>query len=102
MENTTIVRCVVAAMTANGPDFFFCKVRCSLDDYNNGVHYEIAEDAAENDGFDGPMLAYDENDGHDWLFDHFEWDSASIVEEDDDDDDEDDDDDDEDDDEDDD
>lgn len=74
-----IVKCVVAAMTSNGPDFFFCKVRCAQDDYDNGLHYEIAEDAAGNDGYERPMVAYDENDGPDWLFDRFVWASASIV-----------------------
>ena len=74
-----IVKCVVACMTTDGADFYFCKVRCSEQDYDNGEHYEIAEAAAENKGNDRPMVTYDENDGPDWLFDPFDWDSASFV-----------------------
>ena len=74
-----IIKCVVAAMTSNGPDFFFCKVKCAQDAYDNGVHYEIAEDAAAQDGYERPMVSFDENDGPAWLFERFVWASASTV-----------------------
>lgn len=74
------IKCVVACRNCEGvPDFYFCKVKCSQEQYDNGEHYEIAEDAASKEGYEGPLLAYDENDGPDWLFDHFVWESASIA-----------------------
>jgi hypothetical protein len=74
-----IIKCVVACRNAEGvSDFYFCKVECSQDDYDVGDHYEIAENAAFADGYE-PHLAYDENDGPDFLFDHFVWESASTV-----------------------
>lgn len=75
-----IINCVVASFNASGaPDFYFCKVECAECDYDNGVHYELAEDAARGEGYAGPMVSFDENDGPDWLFEHFVWDSASTI-----------------------
>jgi len=74
-----VIKCVVACMSSEGADFYFCKVKCAQDDYDNGVHYEIAEDAAEQDGYERPMVTFDENDGPDWLFERFVWTSASVV-----------------------
>ena len=44
-----------------------------------GDHYEIAEEAAYENGYEGPMVVFDENDGPDFLLDHFVWESASLV-----------------------
>lgn len=75
-----IVKCVVAAMSGGvGPDFYFCKVDVPAENYDVGIHYEIAEDAAEAEGYDRPMVAFDENDGPEWLFEHFNWDNADII-----------------------
>jgi hypothetical protein len=78
------IKCVVAAMTTDGPGFFACKVECTQSAYDNGEHYELAESAADDNGYDRPMLAFDENDGPDWLFDQFEWDDVEVFAEDDD------------------
>jgi hypothetical protein len=68
------IKCVVACRNASGEsDFYFCKVECSED------HYELAEDSAREEGYEGPMVVFDENDGPDFLFDHFVWESASVV-----------------------
>jgi hypothetical protein len=75
-----IINCVVACRNAEGvPDFYFCKVECTQDDYDVGLHYELAEEAAYADGYEGSMVVYDENDGPDWLFEHFVWESATVV-----------------------
>ena len=74
------IKCVIACFNASGePDFFFCIVKCSESDYDVGLHYEKAEEFAKEEGYSGPMIVYDENDGPDWLFDHFVWESSSVV-----------------------
>lgn len=75
-----IVKCVVACRNASGEsDFYFCKVKCSQDQYDVGEHYDMAENHAREEGYEGPMVVFDENDGPSFLFDHFVWESASIV-----------------------
>lgn len=74
------VKCVVACYNAGGePDLYFVKVKCHPDDYDIGGHYEMAEGAATEEGYSGPMVVFDENDGPSGLFKLFVWDSASIV-----------------------
>jgi hypothetical protein len=73
-----IVKCVVACRNAEGcSDFYFCKVVCKQENYDVGDHYEKAEDMASEDGYEGPYVVFDENDGPNWLFDRFVWKSAS-------------------------
>jgi len=75
-----IVKCVVACHNASGtPDLFFCKVRCSEAEYDVGDHYDKAEGYAQEQGYSGPMVVFDENDGPKTLFDLFVWKSASVV-----------------------
>lgn len=74
------VKCVVACHNASGePDLFFCKVKCTEDQYEVGDHYERAEDYAKEQGYSGPMVVFDENDGPNSLFDLFVWESATTV-----------------------
>jgi hypothetical protein len=74
------IKCVVACRNASGEsDFYFCKVECSEEQYDVGDHYELAEDSAREEGYEGPMVVFDENDGPDFLFDHFVWESESVV-----------------------
>jgi len=74
------IKCVVACRNAEGAsDFYFCKVECSQDEYDVGKHYEIAEEQAADEGYEGPMVVFDENDGPNFLFDHFVWESATTV-----------------------
>jgi hypothetical protein len=72
---------VVAATNASGEsDFFFCKVNCTEVDHGVGRHYEIAKDAAKDNGYEGSMVAFDELDSPaKELFKMFEWDSASLY-----------------------
>ena len=75
-----IVKCVVACHNAGGePDLYFVKVDCQESEYDVGQHYEMAEESAIEDGYSGPMVVFDENDGPNSLFDLFEWESASVV-----------------------
>jgi hypothetical protein len=66
------LRCIVACHNASGaPDFYPCTVEVSLEQYDEGEHYERAEEKARDSGYEGPMLAYDENDGPELLFRHY-------------------------------
>ncbi len=78
MDSPTSTRVVVAALNSNGePDFFFCKVRCTFEEYQDGEHYALAERKAIDEGYE-PRLSYDGID-QPWLMEHFEWDSASTY-----------------------
>lgn len=75
-----IVKCAVACFNASGePDFYFCRVECEQDEYDVGAHYDAAEDDAAGEGYSGPMVSYDENDGPAFLFEHCVWDSTAVV-----------------------
>ncbi|NDC55274.1 MAG: hypothetical protein EBZ69_00305 [Alphaproteobacteria bacterium] len=74
------IKCVVACFNASGePDFYFCKVDATEQNYNDGEHYEMAEEAAKRAGYEGPYVAFDENDGPAWLFERFVWKSATTF-----------------------
>lgn len=46
------IRCAVAVTNANGePDLFFCRVECTKEQYDDGLHYRAAERAAVEDGY---------------------------------------------------
>jgi len=74
------IKCVVACHNAGGePDFYFVNVECSQAQYDNDEHYELATYKAKSEGYEGPMVVYDESDGPRFLFKHFAWESASTV-----------------------
>ena len=74
------IKCVVACHNASGePDFYFVKVECSQVQYDNGEHYELATYVARQQGYEAPMVVYDEKDGPQFLFEHFIWESANTV-----------------------
>ena len=75
-----VIKCVVACYNAAGePDFYFCKVACTQEEYDNGDHYGKAVAAALDAGYGEQFVVFDENDGPAWLFDHFVWDSATTL-----------------------
>lgn len=77
---TQIVRCVISALNASGvPDFCACRVLVTQDQYDNGDHYDAAKTAAEEAGYESIGLIYDENDGPEWLFEHFNWSKAPLL-----------------------
>ena len=71
---------IVAALNANGePDFFYCKVSCTDEQYDNGDHYVLAESLAVKEGYE-PRLSFDENDSAGKaILEHFVWESAQTV-----------------------
>jgi len=75
-----IVRCMVAAINANGDaDFYFVKVDCTEDQYNLGEHYDAAEKQAEEEDYE-PKLTFDEFEfAGKAIVDHFEWDTVTTI-----------------------
>ena len=70
----TLVKVVVAAISADGvPDFYAAVIKCSNYQYNNGEHYDEAREKAFEEGYESPMVAFDEKDGPHWLFTKFDW-----------------------------
>lgn len=58
----TLIKCAVFGLNSNGePDIYYCKVKCTDDQYDCGNHYVAAEDAARSSGYE-PALVCDEND----------------------------------------
>jgi hypothetical protein len=76
-----IVKCIVAGHNANGePDLYFCKVRCTEQQIDNGEHYERAQRVAQDDGYDEKNVAFDEFDpAGAAMLGLFEWDTASEL-----------------------
>ena len=73
------IRMIVASCNAIGePDLFFCKVFASPKQVDNGDHYERAKQAASDDGYEGDMVAFDENDSAGKaMLPLFVWDTAT-------------------------
>lgn len=74
------IKCVVACHNASGsPDFYFCIVNCMEPEYDLGVHYDVAESSAKEQGYEGPFVVFDEKECPDWLLERFIWESASVI-----------------------
>jgi hypothetical protein len=57
-----IVKCAVFGINGNGePDIFYCKIKCSKEQYDHGKHYMKAKELSEEHSYE-PYLACDEND----------------------------------------
>jgi len=80
---TMNIKCIVACINANGEsDLFFVKVSCNLEEYKNGEHYFQAEEKAEKEGYEKPMVSFSENDaaGRAMIKSNlFVWESASTI-----------------------
>ena len=74
-----IIKMVVAGQGFDGPDLYFCKLDMSEKDIHNGNHYDFAKLHAKKHGFDGEMVAFDENDNPKPLFDLIKWETASVY-----------------------
>ena len=76
-----LVKVMVACSNASGePDFYFVKVRCTQEQYDNGDHYDAAKDAASERDYEGAMVAFDENDSAGKaMLPLFVWESAGII-----------------------
>lgn len=77
LESLTEHKLIVAASNASGePDFYFCKVSCTGEQYENGEHYVLAESLAIKEGYE-PKLSYDENDkAGKAILENFDWNKA--------------------------
>ena len=57
------LKMIVAGTNANGePDLFFLRMHCTLEEYNEGEHYEEARRIADIEGYKPPFVPFDEND----------------------------------------
>ncbi len=74
------VRVIVACDTGDGPDLAFVIVRCREDQYHEGDHYTAAESWATGQGYEPPMVSFDEFDpAGKAIVRHFVWESAWTV-----------------------
>lgn len=65
------IRCVVSCTDSNGaPALFPCTVETEFPYYNDGLHYEEAQEYAKSQGYSNIGIVYDENDGPQFLFDN--------------------------------
>ncbi|MFM0369071.1 hypothetical protein [Paraburkholderia aspalathi] len=53
---------VLAATTQGAPDFYLAFVAVTNEQYNIGDHYDLARAHAEDEGYQYPMIAFDQND----------------------------------------
>lgn len=59
----TKIRCCVACKNSQGePDLFYVTVTASKEEIDNGDHYDTAAYFANKAGYEGPYVAFDEND----------------------------------------
>jgi hypothetical protein len=72
------MKMIVAALNSNGePDFYFCIVKCTSTQRQEGAHYDLAERMARKEGYE-PRLSFDESDpAGKAILPHFAWESAS-------------------------
>ncbi|MFL9989550.1 hypothetical protein PQR18_40845 [Paraburkholderia sediminicola] len=57
------IRMAVLAANAQGaPDFYLAFVAVTNEQYNIGDHHDLARAHAEDEGYQYPMIAFDQND----------------------------------------
>lgn len=56
------IKMAICCHNANGPTVCYCIINCTSEQYDNGDCYDAAIDFAQSQGYDGPMIAADEND----------------------------------------
>lgn len=62
-SNTKHVKVVVLCINSNGaPEFHTCTPEVTPEQYQNGDHYDLAKENAAHNGYDEPMIAFDEKD----------------------------------------
>lgn len=62
VEFITIKVIVLCTNAEGSPEFSTREIQCTQAQYDNGDHYDMAKEAAEDDGYESPMMAFDEND----------------------------------------
>ncbi len=57
------IKAVVLCSNSDGsPEFFTCEVQATNDEIENGEHLDAAKQMAAEQGFEGPMIAFDRGD----------------------------------------
>jgi hypothetical protein len=80
-ENGLIkLKMVVACTNANGDAdlFFFIMDKIPEDQYDLGGHFDAAKEHAENEGYEHPMVVFDDSMPI-ALENIFEWETASVI-----------------------
>lgn len=63
MTKKTTVKVIVLCTNSEGaPEFHTCTPDVTKAEYDNGVHYDLAKENAESNGYTGPMIAFDKAD----------------------------------------
>jgi hypothetical protein len=75
-----LINMVIAGTNANGDsDLFFCKVDISEQGYADGEHFTAAQEYAQDEGYEGPFVVFDQYSPPKPMFDLFEWNTASVI-----------------------
>lgn len=63
-EGKRMIAVVSACMAADGtPTFAINEVEVTHEEYENGIHYPLAEDRLVDDGFEEPFVHFDQFEG---------------------------------------
>lgn len=62
-QETVYPKCIVLCSNSNGEqEFHTCAPEVTKEQYDNGEHYDLAKQNAEDNGYEGPMIAFDASD----------------------------------------
>lgn len=61
MEKMNIKVAVACSDSAGTPSFFITTVAVTQEEYDDGFHYELAQDDAIEEGFESPFVCFDES-----------------------------------------
>lgn len=75
-----ILKVGVAGQSHNGPDFWFFRISCTDEEYEDGLHYEAAKNFAASQFDVDPQFVFDENDDCRAALNLFNW--TSVADED--------------------
>jgi len=59
---TRTIRCIIACTNSNGePELAHTTVNCTEEEIENGEHYDVAKEQVEDQGYENPCWATDED-----------------------------------------
>lgn len=62
-DKVTYPKVVVLCTNSEGsPEFYTCTPEVTAEQLETGDHYDLAKESAEDNGYEGPMIAFDAND----------------------------------------
>jgi hypothetical protein len=75
------VKCVIIGHRYGTAEFSCVRVECSQDDYQLGLHYDLATEWASEHGYGGsdPFVVWDEYEAPAWFVEQFDWYLASVI-----------------------